>query len=276
MLLYLFFILAYNLNWYKNIRIQQNEKVEISQNDSTLVIFGESPLEVKIGSLMSNRTEKIKAKQYVQVNVNNLTIQGDNKESQKIHLWKIPNSLCNMRSMVFTSDFFSSFSAASKTLSHDFCLFSQFDAVAIYTQLIFSSSHNHCTLNFYSSSDINLSNPSYICHQNENCKYNGFSPFFIKLDQCFDSSFNITLKNQIARDNIETHECSITQITPISERGTYTIKNPLDDIEELKCSDSKSQFYKLLGPILVIFVVFVFIILCAWYHSAKNQNHVYS
>ncbi|OHT01954.1 hypothetical protein TRFO_31090 [Tritrichomonas foetus] len=260
---------------YARLPLPPNSTVNMNQGNSSSVIFSNSPLSVQIVSDIFNRTEYVKALDYAQISASNIKIQFHSKDSSIFHIWKIPQSLCNSRSAIILTDYITSFESNSTPLVNDFCLFSQFEVVAFYTKLSFHSDSINCSLKYYTASKFNVENPNFICHSDENCIFDSFSPFFIKFDKCGNSNISISMTSQIARNNVQPLNCAVNQLSTIAERGNFLVNNPLGQIKDLNCFDASTQFYKVLGfvAITTFFVIIALSIFCCCFIS-DNQAGV--
>lgn len=266
------FILSLHLHdiGYGTVEIPKNEMLDIQEENFSFVFSSDSQLSFKIYSKKFNQSHKLSPQQYVQIKSHHIRFLSK-KENAKLQMWKIPNNLCNLRSMILLTDYETKFSMPAKQVSNDFCLFSQFDFVAYYTHLKFHSSSKNCTLNYYISSEFDNRKPSFVCKSDEDCNFNFFSPFFISFEKCQNSLLSISFSGQIARRNVKKHACSLGTLKSYSSSGGYDFKSPIGAIENFECKEASKQF-KIIASVSFLVVVvlsLIFFCLVRKFHSEK-------
>lgn len=255
---------------YGEVHIQKDKILDIQEENLSFVFSSSSPLYFKIYSKKYNQSHKLKPHQYIQIKSEHIKFL-PKKEDSILQMWKIPNDLCNLRSMILLTDFQTKFSSSTEYVDNDFCLFSQFDFIAYYTHLKFHSNSSNCTLNYYTSSEFNEPKPSFVCKSDENCNFNFFSPFFISFENCAKSPLTVSFSGQVARNNVKNHICSFDTLKSFSSSGSYDFNIPLGKIEKIECKEAAKQFrvIALLSSIIVIILTLFFFCSVCKMHSEK-------
>lgn len=255
---------------YNKKHIPKNEIYDIQQENFSFVFQSDSPLLVKLYSDKLNQSYKLKSLQYIQVKSHHIQFLSK-KENSILQFWKIPNTLCNLRSMILLNDYQTKFSSSTESVENDFCLFSQFDFIAYYTHLRFHSSSPDCTLNYYTSAQFEDLEPSFVCKSDEECNFNIFSPFFISFDKCAKSSLSLSFSGQIARSTVKQHDCSFGILKSFSNSGSYKFKSPIGKIQNIECKAAAKQFRIIASITSTIVLILCFILFCSMCKSHSEK-----
>lgn len=242
----------------------EKETIQFNDPNSTLILYTSSPVRLDLYDPNQNTKKQINLAipgftQYSNVEANITSYQ-----PQEYRYWYLPKTFCSS-ALSIEADFFANFNTLPQKLSHDFCVFSQYDATALYLLLQFETQKENCTLDFYQAQSFNMLKPHYRCSPNQTCKFDFVSPFIMKTNGCDGARVQLSLNLSVARDNVKAHECQVQSIPEFSQQETGFIqKSPLGYLE-LACGNAADMFFYVLLIVIIIFFIFCAIVglLCA-------------